>query len=169
MYVWVSVETRLTKSCKKFISSGCNLVWHFSALMNYPWLFCPSENLEHCFALPTRSSASVRAFLYLYWLYDPRRWEINRKVRAPRHVSASGVPNIVTWIKQTWMKHQCTKMLFADSWLSSLSFVVDDPGRQEQHVPFFAWEGCIFLKHIILGDSYLYPITTHLQAPPITA
>jgi len=31
------------------------------ALMNHPWLFCPSDNLEHRLALPTRSSASVRA------------------------------------------------------------------------------------------------------------
>ena len=28
--------------------------WIFGALMNYPWLFCPSDNLEHCLALPTR-------------------------------------------------------------------------------------------------------------------
>ena len=34
------------------------------ALMNYPCLFCPSDNLEHRFALPTRSSASVRALSY---------------------------------------------------------------------------------------------------------
>ena len=44
--------------------------------------------------------------LYLYWLCDP----INRKVCAPRRVSASGAPQIVTWIKQTWIKHQCTKL-----------------------------------------------------------
>ncbi len=29
-------------------------------------------------------------------------------MRAPRRVSASGAPHIVTWIKQTWIKHQCT-------------------------------------------------------------
>ena len=71
-----------------------------------PWLFCPSNNLEHRLALPTRSCASVRALLYR--LCDPRRCEINRKVSAPRRVSASGAPYIVTWIKQTWIKHQCT-------------------------------------------------------------
>ena len=27
---------------------------------------------------------------------------------ALRHVSASGAQHIVTWIKQTWIKHQCT-------------------------------------------------------------
>ena len=43
-----------------------------------------------------------------FWLYDPRRCEINRKVRDPRRVSASGAPHIVTCIKQTWIKHQCT-------------------------------------------------------------
>ena len=33
---------------------------------------------------------------------------MNRKVRAPRPVSASGAPHIVTWTKQTWIKRQCT-------------------------------------------------------------
>ena len=54
------------------------------ALMNYPCLFCPSDNLEHRLALPTRSHASVRALSYWYLLSDPRRCEMNRKVRAPR-------------------------------------------------------------------------------------
>ena len=58
--------------------------------MNYPWLFCPSDNLEHRLALTTRSRASVFTLLYLYWLC-----KINRKVRAPRHASTSGVPNDV--------------------------------------------------------------------------
>ena len=34
---------------------------------------------------------------------------MNRKVSALRRVSASGAPHIVTWTKQTWIKHQCTK------------------------------------------------------------
>ena len=34
-----------------------------------------------------------------YLLCDPRRCEITWKVRAPRRVSASGAPNIVTWTK----------------------------------------------------------------------
>ena len=80
------------------------------ALMNYPWLFCPSDNSEHRLGLLMRSRALVHTFLYLYWLCDPRRCEINRKVRAPRRVSASGAPHIVTWIKQAWIKHQCTKV-----------------------------------------------------------
>ena len=33
---------------------------------------------------------------------------MNRKVHAPKRVRASGEPHIVTWIKQTWIKHQCT-------------------------------------------------------------
>ena len=58
------------------------------------------------FGAPTRSRGSVCTLLYLHWLCDPRRCEINRKVRAPKRVSASGAPHIVTWIKQTWIKHQ---------------------------------------------------------------
>ena len=66
----------------------------FGALMmNYPCLFCPSDNLEHCLALPTRSRASVRALFYWYMFCDPRRCENNRKVRAPRRVSVSGSPH----------------------------------------------------------------------------
>ena len=33
---------------------------------------------------------------------------MNRKVRAPRRVSESGAPHVVTWTKQTWIKRQCT-------------------------------------------------------------
>ena len=84
-------------------------------MINYPWLFCPSDNLEHRSALPTRSRASVRALLYLYWLCDPRRCEINRKVRASRRVSTLGAPHIVTRIKQTWIKHQCTVLEYMSS------------------------------------------------------
>ena len=51
---------------------------------------------------------SVRTLFYWYLLCGPRRCEINIKVRAPRHVNASGAPHIVTWTKQTWIKHQCT-------------------------------------------------------------
>ena len=57
--------------------------------MNYPWLFSPSDNLEYRLALPTHSRASVCALLYLYWLCDPKRCEINRKVRAPRRVGSA--------------------------------------------------------------------------------
>jgi len=93
-----------TTSLKKTTTPDwCYDMWTFGALMNYPWLFCLSDNLEHRLALPTSSRASVRALIYLSWLCDPRRCEINRKVRAPRRVSASGAPHIVTWIKQTSM------------------------------------------------------------------
>ena len=60
--------------------------------------------IEHRLALPTSSRASVRALSYCFLLSDPRRCEVNRKVRAPRRVSASGAPYIVTRIKQTWIK-----------------------------------------------------------------
>jgi len=70
-----------------------------SALTNYPCLFCPSDNLEHHLALPTRSRTSVRTLSYWYLLSGPRRCEMNRKVGTPRGVSASGVPHIVTWTK----------------------------------------------------------------------
>jgi len=54
--------------------------------------------------------AYVRSLFYWYLLCDPRRCEINWKVRAPRRVNVSGVPHIVTWTKQTWIKHQCTTL-----------------------------------------------------------
>ena len=59
------------------------------ALMNYPWLFCPSDNFEQRLALPTCWCASVHTLFYCYWLCDPRRCEINVKVRAPRRVSSA--------------------------------------------------------------------------------
>ena len=55
-----------------------------------------------------RSRSLMRALSYWYLISDARRCEINRKVRAPRRVSMSGVPHIVTWIKQTWIKRQWT-------------------------------------------------------------
>jgi len=76
--------------------------------MFYPCLFCPSDNFEHCLVLPTHWRASVHALFYWYLLCDPRRCEINRKVRAPRHASESGAPHVVTWTKQTWTKHHNT-------------------------------------------------------------
>ena len=76
--------------------------------MNYPCLLCPSDNFEHRVSLPTRLRASVRALFYCYLLSYPRRCEMNRKVRAPMRVSALGASHIVTWIKQTWIKCQCT-------------------------------------------------------------
>ena len=36
------------------------------------------------------------ALSYWYLFCDPRRWDNSRKVRAPRRVSASGAPHIVT-------------------------------------------------------------------------
>ena len=33
---------------------------------------------------------------------------MNRKVRSPMRVRVLGAPHIVTWTKQTWIKHQCT-------------------------------------------------------------
>ena len=62
-----------------------------------PCLFCPSANFESCLALPTRWHTSVRALSYWYLFCDPRRWDNSRKVRAPRRVSASGAPHVVTW------------------------------------------------------------------------
>ena len=46
---------------------------------------------------------------------------MNRKVHAPRCVSALGVPHIVTWIKQTWIKRQCTDFLMRKSRLCFFS------------------------------------------------
>ena len=67
----------------------------FGALMNYPCLFCPSDNLEHHLAHLTPSRISVRALSYWCLLSDPRRCEMNRKVGGPRCVSARAVPHIV--------------------------------------------------------------------------
>ena len=47
----------------------------FCALMNYPCLFCPSDNLEHRLALPTRSRASVRrTFLLIFLVWSKKVW-----------------------------------------------------------------------------------------------
>ena len=50
----------------------------------------------------------VRALFYLYLFCDPRKCDNSMKVRAPRRVSASGAPHVVTWPKQTWIKHHNT-------------------------------------------------------------
>ena len=72
-----------------FVRVPFQKVMYIGALMNYPCLFCPSDNFEHCLALPTRWRASVRALFYWYMLGDPRRCEINRKVHALRHVGSA--------------------------------------------------------------------------------
>ena len=74
-----------------------------------PWLFCPSDNFEHCLVLLKCGRASVRALFYWYLFCDPRRCDNSRKERAPRRVSASGAPHIVTWTRPTWLKHHNTK------------------------------------------------------------
>ena len=74
------------------------------ALMFYPCLFCPSDNVW-------RSRASVRTLVYSFHTFLDYSTNINRKVRAPRRVSSLGTRNkfkIVTWTKQTWIIHQCT-------------------------------------------------------------
>ena len=83
--------------------------------MNYPCLFFPSDNFEQRLVLPTRWRASVHALFYCYWLCDPRRCEIKKKVSAQRRVSMSEAPHIVTWIKQTWINHQCTSVEYGSS------------------------------------------------------
>ena len=70
--------------------------WQFGTLFSAP------DKLTHL---------GLLTFIYLNCLCEPRRCEIHRKVRAPRHVSASGAPRIVTWIKQAWIKRQCTDQL----------------------------------------------------------
>ena len=87
-----------------------------SALMNYPCLFCTSDILGHRLALPTWSRALVHALSHWYLFSDPRRCEMNRKLRALRRVSESGAPHIVTWIKQTWIKRQCTVFNLSLNW-----------------------------------------------------
>ena len=71
-----------------------------SVVMFFPCLFCPSDNFETCLALPTCWHASVHALSYWYLFCDPRRWDNSRKVRAPWHVSMSGAPHNVTWMKK---------------------------------------------------------------------
>jgi len=41
---------------------------------------------------------------------NPRGGGGIEKCGAPKRVSASGAPHIVTWIKQTWIKCQCTNL-----------------------------------------------------------
>ena len=57
-----------------------------------------------------------RALSSWYLFCDPRRWDNSRKVRAPRGVSASGAPHVVTCTKQTWTEHQCT--VLSPLWIS---------------------------------------------------
>ena len=90
-YMWVSYYHG---SCCEFACvfsvHACLYKCLFGALMNYPCLFCPSDNFENCFALPTRWRASVCALFYCYLTFLDHRINIRRKVRAPRRVSVSG-------------------------------------------------------------------------------
>ena len=93
-------------------------MWLNGVVMFCPCLFCPSDNFEHCFVLPMRWRASVCTLFYWYLLYDPRRCDNSRKVRALRRVSTSGAPHVVTWTKQTWIKHHNTH-----NWISCMYLV----------------------------------------------
>ena len=81
-------------------------------VMFCPCSFCPSDNFEHCLALPMRQCASVRTLFYWYLLCNTRRCGNSRKVLAPRRISALEAPHIVTWTKQTWIKHHNTQISF---------------------------------------------------------
>ena len=63
--------------------------------MNYPCLFCPSDNFEHPLALLTRWCASARTLFYSFHTLLDHSTNIIRKMRAPRRVSVSGAPNDV--------------------------------------------------------------------------
>ena len=73
-------------------------------------IFCPSDNFAHCLALPMPWCASVHALFFWYLLCDPRRCENSRKVHTLWRVSASGAQHVVTWTKQTWIKHHNTTL-----------------------------------------------------------
>ena len=65
----------------------------------------------------------MRALFYWYMLCDPRRCDNRRKVRALRRISALGAPNVVTWTKQTWIKHHNTpfhNLCYSTSYLTML-------------------------------------------------
>jgi len=105
--IWFTVrETRNRSTVCTYMNKDLIMIRKTGALMNYPCLFCPSDNFGHCLVLPTRSRASVGALFYRYLSSNPR-CEMNRKVHAPRRVSASGAPHNVTWTKLTWIKNQC--------------------------------------------------------------
>ena len=72
---------------------------NMGVVMFCPCFFCASDNFEHCLALPTGWRASMRKLFYWYLC------ENSREVLALRRVSAPGAPQIVTWTKQTWIKH----------------------------------------------------------------
>ena len=107
---WLIFLTFLTKLPLKFPTPQGGVV------MFCPCLFCPSDNFETCLALPACWRPSVRALSFWYLFCDPRRWDNGRKLCAPRRVSASGAPHVVTWTKQTWIKHQCTIWVNQTTW-----------------------------------------------------
>jgi len=103
---WLSAHPTGLALC--MTSSSIFGLIHIGVVLFCQCLFCPSENVEHCFALPMCSCTSVHALFYWYLLCDPRRCDNSRKVQAPRRVSAWGAPHVVTWTKQTWIKHHNT-------------------------------------------------------------
>ena len=122
-----------------------------------PCLFCPSDTFEHCLALPTRWRASLCAIFYGYLLCDQRRCDNSIKVCAPRRVSASGAPHIVTWTKQTWIKHHNTQFSYNQDQtrlLLSQPFTMFDPSLT----------GSWFVIYGILIQYLLFEIQLHTYA-----
>ena len=78
------------------------LVWVCCAMMFYPCLFCPSDNVWRSW----RAHLSID--LTPSWITQQISVEKceNRGVSARRERQT--VFKIVTWIKQTWIIHQCT-------------------------------------------------------------
>ena len=96
---WRGIWLTGTESCTKHVSHLLQINTQLAVL----WCF-----VHVCFVQVTilklvwRSRrASAQALSYWYLFCDPKRWDNSRKLHAPRRVSTSGAPQVVTWTKQT--------------------------------------------------------------------
>ena len=112
---WICIRLRIwihmhLHYCKQRSGSGSARRWSGSALLVWciaevSMFVLPKWQFGTSFSAPdalTRRGA--RTFLLILVVWSREVWNELKKVRAPRRVSASGAPHIVTWIKQTWIK-----------------------------------------------------------------
>ena len=89
----------------------------FGVAMFCPCLFCPSDNFEHCLALPTCWHTLGRARFYWYLLCDPRRCDYSRKVCASRWLSHCHLDKTN---RDTKLQHRFEKMFQSNHWAISI-------------------------------------------------
>ena len=130
---------------------GRNFYYFLSVVMFCPFLFCPSDNFEHCLALPTSWRPAVRALFYWYLLCDPRRCDNNWEVGSQRRVSASGALHVVTGTKQTWIKHHNTKIFSLIFWYFWFCFRCSCYFSAQEHLT------CdLFVFQILVRKGFMY-------------